>query len=75
MILSLLEILFPDLCLFLITNRYSKIPKGYRCVCWFLRLVLDQSMCRSKFGFIYVIFILICLILYLLARKAIFYVH
>jgi hypothetical protein len=61
MILSLLEISFPNLCLFLIINMYSKIHKGYRCVCWFFRLVLGQSMCRRKFDFISVIFILICI--------------
>jgi hypothetical protein len=75
MILSLLEILFPNLCLFLIINMCSKIHKGYRCVCWFFRLVLDQSMCRRKFGFSSVIIILICLILYLLARNAFIFVH
>jgi hypothetical protein len=61
MILSLLEILFPHLCLFLIINMCSKIHEGYRCVYWFLRLVLDQSMYRRKIGFIFVIFILICI--------------
>jgi hypothetical protein len=61
MILSLLEILFPHLCLFLIINMCSKIHKGYRCVYWFFRLVLDQSMCRRKFGFISVMFILLCI--------------
>jgi hypothetical protein len=61
MILSLLEILFPLLCLLLIINMFSEIYKGYRCVYWFLGLVLDQSMCRRKFGFIYVIFIFICI--------------
>jgi hypothetical protein len=42
MILSLLEMVFPDLCLFLIIIVWIKIYKGYRCVCWFPRLVLDQ---------------------------------
>jgi hypothetical protein len=51
-ILSLLEILFPHLCLFLIINMCSKIHKGYRCVYWFFRLVLEQSMFRRKFGYI-----------------------
>jgi hypothetical protein len=51
MILSLLEIFILDLCLFLIINMYSNIHKGYRCVYWFFRLVLDQSMCRREFGF------------------------
>jgi hypothetical protein len=55
-ILSMLEILFPNLCLFLIINMYSKIHKSYRCVCWFFRLVLGQSMCKRKFDYIYVIF-------------------
>jgi hypothetical protein len=70
MILSLLEILFPHLCLFLIINMCSKIHKGYRCVYWFFRLVLDQSMCRRNFGFIFVIFNLICINPFLLARNA-----
>jgi hypothetical protein len=61
MILSLLEILFSHLCLFLIINMSSKIHKGYKCVYWFFRLVLDQSMRRRKFGFISVIFILLCI--------------
>jgi hypothetical protein len=61
MIVSLLEILFSNLCLFLIINMYIKIHKGYRCVCWFFRLVLVQSMCRRKFDYISVIFIFICI--------------
>jgi hypothetical protein len=61
MILSLLEILFPHLCFILIINRCSKIHKGYRCVYWFFRLVLDPIMCRRKCGFISVIFILLCI--------------
>jgi hypothetical protein len=61
MSLSLLEILFPRLCLFLIINMCSKIHEGYRCVYGFFRLVLDQSTCRRKFGFISVIFILLCI--------------
>jgi hypothetical protein len=36
---------------------------SYKCVCWFLGLVLGQSMCRRKFGLIDVIFILYGLIL------------
>jgi hypothetical protein len=32
-----------------------------RCVYWFLRLVLDQSMCRRMFGSSTVIFIFICI--------------
>jgi hypothetical protein len=60
MILSLLEIVFPHLCLFLIINMCSKIHKGYRCVYWIFSLVLDQSMCRREFGFTTGIFILIC---------------
>jgi hypothetical protein len=32
-ILSLLEILFPHLCLFLIINMCSMFRKGYMCVC------------------------------------------
>jgi hypothetical protein len=63
MILSLLEILLPDLYLFLIINVEIKIYKGYRCVCWFPRLVLDQSMCRKKFGSRSAIFIFICIYL------------
>jgi hypothetical protein len=70
MILSLLKILFPYLCLFLIINMCSLFHKGYRCVYWFLRLVLDQSMCRRKLGFISVVFILICIKPLLLARNA-----
>jgi hypothetical protein len=61
MILSLLKILFPNLCLFLIINMCSKIHEGYRCVDWLFRLALDQSMCERKFGFISVIFILSCI--------------
>jgi hypothetical protein len=61
MILSLLEILFLNLCLFLLINVYIKIHNSYKCVCWFLGLVLGQSMCRRKFGFIAVIFIFICI--------------
>jgi hypothetical protein len=60
MILSLLKILFPNLCLFLIINMCSKIHEGYMCVDWLFKLVLGQSMCERKFGFISVIFILIC---------------
>jgi hypothetical protein len=62
MILSLLEILFTYLCLFLIINMCSMFHKGYRCVSWFFGLVLDQSMCRRKLGFNYVVFVLICII-------------
>jgi hypothetical protein len=61
MILSLLEILFPHLCLFLIINMCSKIHDGYRCVDWLFRFVLDQSMCERKFGFIAVILVLLCI--------------
>jgi hypothetical protein len=61
MILSLLEILFPHLCLFLIMIMCSKVHKGYRCVYWFFRLVLDQNMCRRKTGFISVTVILLCI--------------
>jgi hypothetical protein len=57
MILSLLEVIIPDLCLFSIKIVWLKIHKGYSCVCWFLKLVLDQSMCERKFGFISIIFI------------------
>jgi hypothetical protein len=59
-ILSLLEILFQNLCLFLFINVYIKIHNSYNCVCWFLRFSLDQIMCRKKFGFISIIFIFIC---------------
>jgi hypothetical protein len=61
MILSLLEILFPNLCLFLIINVYVKIYNSYRCICWFLGLVLGQSICRRKIGLIAVVFIFICI--------------
>jgi hypothetical protein len=61
MILSLLEIIFPDLCLFLIINMCSKIHKGYKCVGCLFRLVLSQSLCERKFGFISVRFIFICI--------------
>jgi hypothetical protein len=60
MILSLLEVLFPHLCLFLIINMCSMFHKGSMCVSWFFGLFLDQSMCRRKLGFNYVVFILIC---------------
>jgi hypothetical protein len=60
MILSLLKILFPNLCLFLFINVEIKIYNSSRCICWFLRLVLGQSMCRRKFGPIAVIFIFMC---------------
>jgi hypothetical protein len=62
MILSLLEILFPHLCLFLIINKCSMFHKGYRCVCRFFKLVLDQSVCRRMMGLISVLFIFICII-------------
>jgi hypothetical protein len=61
LILSLLEILFPNICLFLFITVYIKIHSRYKCVCWFLGLVLGQSMCRGKFGLIAVIFIFICI--------------
>jgi hypothetical protein len=61
LILSLIEILFLNLCLFSPINMYIKIHSSYKCVCWFLRLVLGQSMCRRKFGLIAVIFIFICI--------------
>jgi hypothetical protein len=61
MLLSLLEILFPHLCLFLIINMCSMFHKGYMCVCGSFKLVLDQSVCRRKLGLISVIFILICI--------------
>jgi hypothetical protein len=61
MILSLLKILFLNLCLFLIINVYVKIYNSYRCICWFLGLVLGQSMCRRKFGLIDIVFIFICI--------------
>jgi uncharacterized membrane protein YGL010W len=61
MILSLLEVIIPDLCLFSIKIVWLKIRTGYSCVCWFLKLVLDQSMCERKFGFISVIFVLLCI--------------
>jgi hypothetical protein len=52
LILSLLEILFQNICLFLFINVYIKIHNSYKCVCWFLGLVLGQIMCRRKFGLI-----------------------
>jgi hypothetical protein len=70
MILSLLEIIIPDLFLFLIINMCSMFHKGYRCVSWFFGLVLDQSMCRRKLEFNYVVFILICIIPFMLTSNA-----
>jgi hypothetical protein len=70
MILSLLEILFPNICLFLFINVYIKIHSSYKCVCWFLRLVLDQSMRKRKFGFISAIVIFIFINPHVLARNA-----
>jgi hypothetical protein len=61
LILSLLQLLFLNLCLFLLINVYIKIHNSYKCVCWFLGLVLGQSMCRRTFGLIAVIFIFICI--------------
>jgi hypothetical protein len=60
--LSLLEILFPHLFLFLIINMCSMFHKGYMCVCGFFKLVLDQSMCGRKCACISAIFILTCII-------------
>jgi hypothetical protein len=70
MILSILEIIIPDLCLFLIINMCSVFHKGYRCVSWFFGLVLDLSMCRGKLGFNYDVFILICIIPFMLTGNA-----
>jgi hypothetical protein len=64
MILSFLEILFPNLCLLLFINVGIKIYNSSRCICWFLRLVLGQIMCRRKFGPITVIFVFICINLF-----------
>jgi hypothetical protein len=61
LILSLLEILFPDLCMFVIINVYIKIYNSSRCICWFIRLDLGQRMSRRKCGSISVIFIFICI--------------
>jgi hypothetical protein len=61
LILSLLEILFPNLCLFLFINVEIKIYNSSRCICWFLRLVSGQRMCRGKFGLISVVFIFMCI--------------
>jgi hypothetical protein len=61
MILSLLEILFPNLYMFLFINLEIKIYNSSMCIGWFLRLVLYQSMCRRKFGLIAVVFIFICI--------------
>jgi hypothetical protein len=63
MILSLIEILFPNICLFLLINAEIKIHKSFKCVCWFFWLVLGQSMCRRKFDYISVIFFLYALII------------
>jgi hypothetical protein len=60
MILSLFEILIPNICLFLLINVEIKIHKSFKCVCWFW-LVLGQSMCRRKFDYISIIFIFICI--------------
>jgi hypothetical protein len=62
MILSLVEILFPHLCLFLIMNGCSMFHKGYMCVCGFFKLVLGQRVCRRKMGLISVLFISTCFI-------------
>jgi hypothetical protein len=62
MILSLLEIIILDLCLFLFINMCSMFHKGNRCVSWFFGFVLDQSMWGRKLRFNYVVFILICII-------------
>jgi hypothetical protein len=70
MILSLLKVLFPHLFLFLIINRCSMFHEGYRFVCYFFKLVLDQSTCRGNMGFISVLFIFICIIPFMLARNA-----
>jgi hypothetical protein len=70
LILSMLEILFPNLCLFLIINVWIKIYNRSRCICWFLRLDLGQKMYRRKVGPISAIFIFYALILCLLARNA-----
>jgi hypothetical protein len=61
LILSLLKILFPNVCLFLIINVWIKIYNSSRCICWFLRLVLVKSMCRRKFGSSTIVFIFICI--------------
>jgi hypothetical protein len=47
--------------LFLIINVYVKIYNSYMCICWFIGLLLGQSMCRRKFGIIAVVFIFICI--------------
>jgi hypothetical protein len=62
MILSLLEKLFPHLCMFLIINMSSMFHKGYMSVCQFFKLVLAQSMCRRKMEINSVLFILLCII-------------
>jgi dolichol kinase len=72
MILSLLEILFPNLCLFLIINVYIKFYKGYRCVCSFSRLVLDQRNSKRKFGSRRAYLFLYAFILFVVNRNAIF---
>jgi hypothetical protein len=61
LILSLLEILFPNIFLFLFINVYIKIHDSYKCVYKFLGLILGQSMCRRKFGLIAIIFIFVCI--------------
>jgi hypothetical protein len=47
--------------LVLFINVDIKILNSCKCVCWFLRLVLGQSMGRRKFGSISVIIIVICI--------------
>jgi hypothetical protein len=61
MILSLLEIIMPDLCLFSIIILQIKIHKSYSCGCGFFKLVLDQRMCGRKFGFTTDLFIFMCI--------------
>jgi multisubunit Na+/H+ antiporter MnhG subunit len=70
LILSLLEMLFPYICLFLFINVYIKIHNSYKCVCWFLRLVLGRSLCRRSLAPFLVYLFLYALILLLLARNA-----
>jgi hypothetical protein len=61
MILSLLEIIIPDLCLFSTIILQIKIHKSYSCVCGFFKLGLDQRMCRREFGFTTDLFIFVCI--------------
>jgi hypothetical protein len=68
LVLSPLEILFPNICLFLFINVYIKIQNSYKLVCWFLGLVLGQSMCRRNLASLLLYLFLYALFLLLLVR-------